>query len=210
MTLPFPPSGAVTCNVEMVRTGQRLYRVHSARPDRGPLVLNPTAPASAPKGGRFDCLNGLPHYTYMSESYVGAIAETFCRDLELDGPPAVLNARRFESYRISVLEVTEPIPVAALFGMNLTAIGANKRLVSGPPVEYDVTRQWGAAVLSGTPSARGLKYSSRIASLPFNYMLTGQTELHTMQVEETHELLVGTGRDWIEAVLDRFSATISD
>ncbi|WP_082908481.1 RES family NAD+ phosphorylase [Dietzia timorensis] len=194
----------------MIRPGQTLYRVHSARPDRGPLVLNPTAPALAPKGGRFDCLSGLPHYTYMSESYVGAIAETFCRDLELDGPPAVLNARRFESYRISVLTVTEHIPVAALFGANLTAIGANKRLVAGPPADYDITRQWSAAVLKGTPAASGLKYSSRIASLPFNYMLTGKTKLHTMQVTETHELLVGHGREWLEAVLDRFSATIED
>lgn len=203
-----PPSGAVLCPTETLRPGDRLYRVHEDRVDRGPLMLNHSSPPPAPEWGRFDCIDDAHGYTYMSDSDFGAIAESFCRAFELDGEPMYIDAQHFQYRRISVLEVETPITVAKLYGPSLTHIGASNELVAGTEDGYDTTRLWAQSIFNGTPSAEGLKYSSRMARFPFNYMLIGQRQLTSLSVIDTHPLLSGTGRLWLDKALERFSAVI--
>ncbi|MFD4267192.1 RES family NAD+ phosphorylase [Rhodococcus sp. NPDC058481] len=151
--------------------GTKLWRIHSCAPDRHVLTLNPS-PADPIRGGRFDSPDGSYRYSYFGDDISVCIAETYCRSLPLDDTvPRILRRRKLEGRVLSQVQVTTEFPVALLHGRHLAAIGQDLWLTKSDPVDYPRTRQWAAAVVSGT-DARGIKYRARNDEDCFSIVMT--------------------------------------
>lgn len=166
-----PPVLNGVAHVDTLRAHSTVWRVHHS--SRAAQAMNARAQPDADGGGRFDSLDGAYTYLYVAASMEGAIAETLCRDLPLQRPgDRLLPAAILRSRLLTELTVTEDVPVVALHGPHLSAIGQDLWLTKCDVAQYVRTRQWAAAVLVATPAARGLAYRCRHDEDQMAWMLT--------------------------------------
>ncbi|WP_182346371.1 RES family NAD+ phosphorylase [Tomitella gaofuii] len=173
---PPPNDLAGTPHVVVLDAGATVWRVHGRYP---PCAVNPTPRPAIPGGGRFDSLTGDYAYTYVGDSPDAAIAETLCRDLPVTGSPRLVPRVRITGTHLTRLTVTTPVPVIALHGPHLAAIGQDTWLTASPPSDYVTTREWARALLVAADTAAGLVYRCRHDNDRFAWMLTAAPERET-------------------------------
>jgi len=156
-----PPSNCPGVPVtEVLGVGSRVFRVH--REPHSAVAPNPTVPPPSGIGGsRFDSPDGSYGSLYFADSPEGAIAETLCRELPLDGAPRLIPRYALTGRRLSSLKVTANLTFVAAHGAALTHLGQDGWLTSSDPVEYPLTRQWAAVIRRWCPNTDGLAYRCR-------------------------------------------------
>jgi hypothetical protein len=135
-----------------------LRRVHGSF---GAEAFNPTPQPSRLAGGRFDSLDGAFGYVYLGADDDGAIAETLCRDLPLDGAARLVPRTRLVGRRITSVEIVRDLRVLVLHGAALTQVGAGLWLTKCEADEYEVTRAWATKLLELLPEIDGFEYRCR-------------------------------------------------
>jgi hypothetical protein len=197
--------------IEVLGVGSRVFRVH--REQHSAVAPNPTVPAPSGIGGsRFDSPGGSYAALYFADSPEGAIAETLCRDLPLDGRPRLIPRAALTARRLSSLIVTTGLTLVAAHGAALTHLGQDGWLTSSDPVEYPLTRQWAAAIRRWCPTADGLAYRCRHDNDRIAYMTWSPipTNLHPgLSVESTIALTEPDALTEVRRVAQAHNATIA-
>ncbi|MHA4853848.1 RES family NAD+ phosphorylase [Rhodococcus sp. MSC1_016] len=203
----------MTAHVGSLTAGTKLWRIHSADPDRDVLTLNPT-PAGA-GGGRFDSSDGSYHYSYFGEDISTCIAETYCRSLPLDDHvPRILRKAKLAGRVLSQVTVTDDVPVALVHGSHLAAIGQDTWLTKCDPVDYRTTRHWAASILHGTAGVLGIKYRARNDEDRFSVVMTikpnAGVELHELMAVSRDPIKLDdrAGLELVRSHLAQYNATL--
>ena len=164
--------------MDVLGVGSRVFRVH--REVHAAAAPNPTTPSVSGIGGsRFDSPDGSYASLYFADRPEGAIAETLCRDLPLDGAPRLIPRAALPGRQLSSLIVTARLTFVAAHGAALTHLGQDGWLTFSDPVDYPLTRQWTAAIRRWCPTADGIAYrcrhdNDRIAYLAWTSLATVQ------------------------------------
>lgn len=158
---PAPPPADCpgTPVVSVLAAGQRCYRVHATR--NAADTFNATPQPTALSGGRFDSLDGSYAHLYVADTAGGAIAETLCRDLPFDGSPREIPRPLLRGLRLSEVEVAADLDVVLLHGAALNQVGQDLWLTKSEARDYELTRQWAAAIRAWVPDCRGFEYRAR-------------------------------------------------
>ena len=213
MTVPDPPVTLPgTPKVELLRAGTVLRRVHSTF---AADAFNPTAQPSKLAGGRFDSLDGGFRYTYLGADDDGAIAETLCRDLSLDGAARVVPRKRLVGRRITSVEVLRDLNVLVLHGAALTQVGAGLWLTKSDADQYEATRAWAARLLELLPDIDGFQYRCRQDEDRLAWVLFDDSPIGTGRAHgalrarpDTQPLESGDGLVDVERVLANHNAAV--
>lgn len=207
-----PPADGLSrpAHQEVLPAGTRVWRIHTSVRDAD--APNPTVPKPG-TGGRFDSDDGTYAHLYLGDSREAAIAETLRRDLRLDGTPRFVAAITLRGKLLTALDVLEDIPVAALHGPHLAAIGQDLWLTKSDAEDYPLTRRWAAAIFAATPVG-GLAYRCRHDEDRLAWMLTTAPEARRHAslriVADSHiRLDSATGLALVSSVLDDHSAALS-
>lgn len=159
LPVPDPPTTLPgTPRLGTLHAGTVLRRVHGGYDAD---AFNPTPQPSRLAGGRFDSLDGAFGYPYLGADDDGAIAETLCRDLPLDGAARIVPRTRLAGRRITSVEVVRDLRVLVLHGAALTQVGAGLWLTKSDAGEYEATRAWAARLLELVPEIDGFEYRCR-------------------------------------------------
>lgn len=145
---------------ETLAAGSRVFRVHHGQ--HAGNAPNPTVPPSSGIGGsRFDSPDGSYASLYCAGSPEGAIAETLCRDLPLDGTPRIIPRRALSNRVLASLIVTTNLTFVSAHGAALTQLGQDEWLAWSDPPDYPLTRDWAEAIRRWCPTVDGLAYRCR-------------------------------------------------
>jgi RES domain len=191
--------------------GSRVFRVH--REQHSAVAPNPTLPPPSGIGGsRFDSPDGSYAGLYFADSPEGAIAETLCRDLPLDGRPRLIPRAALTGRRLSSLIVTADLSLVAAHGAALAHLGQDGWLTSSNPAEYPLTRQWAAAIRRWCLTADGLAYWCRHDNdrIAYTTWSPPQTNQHpALSVESTIDLTEPDALTEVRRVAQAHNASIA-
>lgn len=197
--------------------GRLVWRVHRRRRAEGSELegwrFNPTRPATAFAGGRFDPIeDGGPAHLYLGDSEACAVAESFLRLLGVGDRSARLLPRSSREGRdVTWLEVGETLALVDLRGGKaLAQVGQDSWLTKSEPVAYPYTREWGRAIRGWCPWADGFVWRSRLDEDLLSYVLFSDApDRRVLAVRETWRLDEEEGLARLQPILEAYNVTIS-
>lgn len=215
-SVPAPPpthGRPIRVQVDVVRAGTTVYRVHREHPGD---AFNPTASTHPLMGGRFDTTTGEPAYTYLGADPEAAIAETICRDLVPGLAPRMVPFARVRGRRLSSVHTTRDLRLLHLSGAAVTLVGATTALTGCDAAYYPVTRAWVATLLDWFPDIDGFAYRPRHDIDRIAYVLyagaaggDGPARAHaSLAVDTTIPLDEGAGLSLVSRVLEGHNAAV--
>lgn len=196
----------------MLPAGTVLRRVHGTH---AAYEFNWTAQPSALTGGRFDSLDGAFGYAYLAATASGAIAETVCRDLPLNGAGRQVPRTLLAGRRLTSVELARDLQVLELHGADLTQVHAPLELTKCDAGQFVMTRRWAAALRTWVPKADGFRYRCRHDEDEFAVVLFDdqppRVRAHDALVAQPDSLALDTlaGLALVLAVLHRHNASIA-
>jgi hypothetical protein len=123
--------------------------------------FNPTPQPSVLSGGRFDSLDGAFSYSYLADDDDGAIAETMCRELPLDGRPRLIPRIKLAGRVITSVELLRDLTLVSLRGADLSQVGQDIWLTKCEADGYLLTREWSESIRAWCSDAAGFVYRCR-------------------------------------------------
>jgi hypothetical protein len=147
-----PPAwlGEIRLPLEVLPAGTVLHRVH--RLGHGPIFFGPD-PGTAPTN-RFDPTSGRFGVLYAGLTLEAAIAETLLRNPQR----RLVDLADLEARAATELTLEAPARVVGLLGPNLSLLGTDAAIASGP---YGPCGAWADALHDHADRPAGLLYPSR-------------------------------------------------
>ena len=202
----------------LLAAGTRLTRIHSAQ--FAVTDFNPTVVHHRLRGGRFDATPDDPYgFLYAADDDATAVGEVLLRDLPLDERGARLLPRaRLRNLRIGWLTTNRDLQLVDLrSGRDLAAIGQDTWLTTGPASDYELTREWAAAIRDWAPWCGGLTWRSHREPEGFAYILFEDRVPDDCLTEvssgvpltgEDQRLVDGVGRLYVERILETYRVAL--
>lgn len=202
----------------LLAAGTRLTRIHSAQ--FAVTDFNPTVARHPVRGGRFDATPDDSYgFLYAADDDATAVSEVLLRDLPLNERGARLMPRaRLRNLRIGWLTTNRDLQLVDLrSGRDLAAIGQDTWLTTGPAIDYELTREWAAAIRDWAPWCGGLTWRSHREPEGFAYVLfedrmpdesLAEVSTGVPLTAEDQRLDDGIGRLYVERILERYRVAL--
>jgi hypothetical protein len=173
--------------------GSRLFRIH--RSDLSALHFGSTTEVH--RRQRWYATDGSYGVCFLAQEPHIAFAETLLRDLALD----VVQEAQIAARSLALVNVVQPIQLAALHGSALRAHGADASVVHGP---YAVTWAWSQALHERPSEVDGICYRARHDDSGLSVALFERAGRKVEVVHSTN-LLDGTLSREVAEWLERYS-----
>ncbi|WP_187298388.1 RES family NAD+ phosphorylase [Rhodococcus sp. BS-15] len=199
----------VPADTETVCAGTLLYRIlPTTAPYAANSIYDPAIPLPVgdPLQGRFDPSDPtFGGYLYVAQSVEGAVAEGILRRRPVGVPPTVQKSwltgpKSQGGKKLATMQLDEDLEIAALYGRHTAKLNLSATLLTGE--DYSATRVIGSAVLTASPSARGMKYRCANHDDLTSLMLIGRGGAPVLTlVDEVDIFYDDAGRDLVLRVL---------